>query len=87
MQFYFAAQRNGWLAELKAAAGLAKKPAAASKWTQEACLARAKDFASRYDWQSKAGDGSYITARKKGWLNDIANEIYGKRRSRWHPSI
>jgi hypothetical protein len=46
-----------------------------SKWTYEACLGRAKNFRTRTAWQYEVGDGSYIAARKKGWLKQIYSEI------------
>lgn len=71
---YMAAHRNGWLKEIKQRFFRHKPPQVT--WIREKCLQRAKDFKSRSEWQYRCKDGSYISARKRRWLNDIAKETY-----------
>lgn len=75
-----AAHKRRWMPAVKALFP-ASRPT--NKWTQERCWERARQFTSRYDWQYKAGDGSYRAARRGGWLKEIASSLYGARRTRW----
>lgn len=83
---YTAAWKRGWLPAIKTELFPKPKPVA-SKWTREACLERAKVFKTRGEWQYNAGDGSYIAARRKGWLPEIAAAVFGSRRHRWSPPV
>jgi hypothetical protein len=78
---YLAAWRNGWLAEIKKK--LFTKKYVISIWPREACERRARAFSSRSAWQYGCHDGSYVSARRKGWLKEIADGLYGRRRNRW----
>ena len=83
---YTAAWKNGWLTRIKKELFPRAKPVEV-KWTREACLERAKAFSTRGQWQYEAGDGSYIAARRKGWLPEIATLVFGPRRQRWSPPV
>ena len=76
---YGAAFDRGWLAQIRAACfgpqrSYSRKPA---KWTAESCKARAQMFKSRVDWQVSCHDGSWTTARRKGWLPSIGEAVFG----------
>lgn len=74
---YQSARVNGWLADIKAQFFPKHKPSVASKWTPDACINRAQDFETLTKWQYNAGDASYQTARRKGWLPAIRLEVFG----------
>ena len=82
---YQAVQRNGWLPEIKQALFTINKPVQLF-WTKEACAARVASFKSRVEWQYGCKDGSYVSARRKGWLDEIATAAFGPRRNRWSRS-
>lgn len=79
---YQAAMRNGWLNAIKMSLFTKHKPVQIF-WTREACLKRAKAFSSRAKWQYGCGDGSYVSARRRGWLIEVASTVFGKRLNRW----
>lgn len=78
---YLSAHRQGWLAEIKSRL-FTKKPVQV-RWTEAACRKRAEDFRSRMEWQYQCKDGSYVAARRKGWLSEIAAHVFGPRLNRW----
>ena len=79
---YAAAWKHGWLPKIKKL--FKPKPSSyVIRWTKETCEKRAKDFVARADWQYQCKDGSYVTARRKGWLNEIADGVFGKHLNRW----
>lgn len=76
---YGAAFDRGWLAKIRSECFgpqrvYSRKPA---KWTTESCQARAQMFKSRADWQVNCHDGSWTTARRKGWLPEIGKAVFG----------
>jgi len=75
-QAYHAAQSNGWMPKLKKEHFTVTKQGMKLKWNPVTCLERAKQFTHRSDWQYLCRDGSYIAARKKGWLQEIADKAF-----------
>tara|TARA_B100000508_G_C11460558_1_gene279065 strand:- start:1703 stop:2317 length:615 start_codon:yes stop_codon:yes gene_type:complete len=51
------------------------------KWTIEKCLASAKKFSTRSDWQ-KGDKNAYITAHRRGWLEDCCAHMH-KLKQQW----
>ena len=62
------AKRNGWYEEATSHMLLLVDH---SKWTKNAVLAEAKNYASRSDW-SNSKNGSYGAALRNGWLEEAA---------------
>ncbi len=76
---YNAAKKNGWLDECTAHMIIVNKPN--GYWTLERCQEEALKFNKRGDWSRYGGNGSYLSARKNGWLDECCKHMknYGKK--------
>jgi hypothetical protein len=63
---YHAAVKYGWYHSCCHHMETSKKQN--NYWTRTLCKQRALDFKSRREWQYGCGDGSYVRARRAGWL-------------------
>lgn len=68
---YTAAKKRGWLAAIKTRMFPRVKPTPKKTWTYGECLTSAKTFDSVSRWQYAPKTGSYVAARKNGWLAAI----------------
>lgn len=75
---YKAAQTNGWLDVIKTKHFTRTKSRTELRWTPETCLVRARQFGSVSRWQYECKDGSYQTARRKGWINEIRGTCWSR---------
>ena len=75
---YAAAQRKGWVDEccqhMDPVPERIKGRVKAGTWTYDKCLASARQFISRTEWE--AGDGkAYYAAVSRGWAGEIAERL------------
>jgi hypothetical protein len=73
---YFAADKNGWLDVCCAHMTSPRKPN--GYWTLGLCTEDALKYKTRYEWAAAAG-GSYLAARKNGWLDVCCAHVYKTR--------
>lgn len=77
---YLSARRLGILDSIADKLGWPNYKTAQSKWNYESCLNEARKFSRSSDWQYRCKNGSYISARRKGWLKRIYNDLGWKAR-------
>ena len=58
-----------------------KKRAKRIDWTKKKCIKDAKNYAGRFEWQTKSRC-VYVSALKNGWLDDCCKHMikYAKRK-------
>ena len=75
---YAAAQRRGLLedccAHMEPVPDRIKKRAKQGTWTQAKCLASARQFTSRSEWEAEDGK-AYYAAVNQGWMDEIAERL------------
>lgn len=81
---YSAAHKHGWVAQLKDEIKFDAPRKVESKWTFDLCRARAQKCSGRSDWQYRSNDGSYAAAKRQGWRDQIALEVFGSGTKRGH---